>query len=225
MAVKTGRRPPPQAAQCGLDGREHGVTLNQVGSAQFLSLHTTRSGWLTDLLPAWYRPLLFLLPKMVGSPITRCRPRRGAGRRYDFTQTPPRRPRLSRDRLNCLHLKPRTIPQTHWAALRAPVAAHMSDQNSEKRPQIPRTPITAPDGLTILTVFPEPAMRLGAPPAGSLAPRSPRCSCSTTRSRSRSRAISRASNFAGEHAIGHRVGSDAGDDAPHKPQKRVGGGS
>src|SRR5215472_10101659 len=31
-AVKTGRRPPPQAAQCGLDGREHGVTLNQVGS-------------------------------------------------------------------------------------------------------------------------------------------------------------------------------------------------
>src|SRR5215469_2803302 len=31
-AVKAGRRPPPQAAQCGLDGREHGATLNQVGS-------------------------------------------------------------------------------------------------------------------------------------------------------------------------------------------------
>ena len=38
-AVKTGRRPPPTAAQCGLDGREHGATLNQVGSAQILSLH------------------------------------------------------------------------------------------------------------------------------------------------------------------------------------------
>src|SRR5215831_10992358 len=25
-------RPPPQAAQCGLDGREHGATLNQIGS-------------------------------------------------------------------------------------------------------------------------------------------------------------------------------------------------
>jgi len=43
-AVKTGRRPPPQAALCGLDGREHGATLNQVGTAQFLSLHTTRKG-------------------------------------------------------------------------------------------------------------------------------------------------------------------------------------
>ena len=31
-AVKAGRRPPPQAAQCGLDGREHGGTLNQIGS-------------------------------------------------------------------------------------------------------------------------------------------------------------------------------------------------
>src|SRR5262249_19207802 len=31
-AVKAGRRPPPQAAQCGLDGREHGATLNQIGS-------------------------------------------------------------------------------------------------------------------------------------------------------------------------------------------------
>src|SRR5215467_6185122 len=51
-AVKTGRRPPPQAAQCGLDGREHGATLNQVGGARFLSRHTIRKGWLTDLLPA-----------------------------------------------------------------------------------------------------------------------------------------------------------------------------
>ena len=41
-AVETGRRPPPQAAQCGLDGREHGATLNQVGTAQFLSLHTRK---------------------------------------------------------------------------------------------------------------------------------------------------------------------------------------
>jgi len=43
-AVKTGRGPPPQAAQCGLDGGEHGATLNQVGSAQCLSLHTTWKG-------------------------------------------------------------------------------------------------------------------------------------------------------------------------------------
>ena len=44
QAVKTGRRPPPQAAQCGLDGREHGASLNQVGSALILSQHTTRKG-------------------------------------------------------------------------------------------------------------------------------------------------------------------------------------
>src|SRR6516162_11674571 len=69
-AVKTGRRPPPQAAQCGLDGREHGVTLNQVGSARFLSRHPIRKGWLTDLPPPGYRPLLFSLARMVGSPIT-----------------------------------------------------------------------------------------------------------------------------------------------------------
>ena len=31
--VKTGRRPPPQAAQRGLDGREHGAKLDQIGSA------------------------------------------------------------------------------------------------------------------------------------------------------------------------------------------------
>src|SRR6516225_4979001 len=55
-AVKTGRRPPPQAAQCGLDGREHGATLNQVGRARFLSRHTIRKGWLTDLLPAGLPP-------------------------------------------------------------------------------------------------------------------------------------------------------------------------
>src|SRR6516162_80646 len=55
-AVKTGRRPPPQAAQCGLDGREHGVTLNQVGSARFLSRHPIRKGWLTDLPPARLPP-------------------------------------------------------------------------------------------------------------------------------------------------------------------------
>src|SRR5262252_5810762 len=61
-AVKTGRRPPPQAAQCGLDGREHGVTLNQVGSARFLSRHPIRKGWPTDLP----------LARMVGSPITHC---------------------------------------------------------------------------------------------------------------------------------------------------------
>jgi len=69
-AVKTGRRPPPQAAQCGLDGREHGAKLNQVGTAQFLSLHTTRKG-------VAYRPTVrgvtarcsFLLARMVGSPI------------------------------------------------------------------------------------------------------------------------------------------------------------
>src|SRR5215831_18370976 len=47
------------AAQCGLDGREHGATLNQVGSGRFLSRHTLRG----------YRPLLFLLATMVGSPI------------------------------------------------------------------------------------------------------------------------------------------------------------
>ena len=43
-AVKAGRRPPPQAAQCGLDGREHGATLSQVGSARFLCRHTIRRG-------------------------------------------------------------------------------------------------------------------------------------------------------------------------------------
>src|SRR6516162_3483684 len=47
-AVKAGRRPPPQAAQCGLDGREHGATVYQVGSARFLRRHTVRKGWLTD---------------------------------------------------------------------------------------------------------------------------------------------------------------------------------
>jgi hypothetical protein len=55
-----------KAAQCRLDGREHGATLNQVGSARFLSRHTLRG----------YRPLLFLLATMVGSPITLNRPGR-----------------------------------------------------------------------------------------------------------------------------------------------------
>src|SRR5215467_3142742 len=69
-AVKAGRRPPPQAAQCGLDGREHGATLNQVGTAQFLSLHTPERGSSLTCSPRGYRPLLFLLARMVGSPIT-----------------------------------------------------------------------------------------------------------------------------------------------------------
>ena len=56
QAVKAGRRPPPQAAQCGLDGREHGASLNQVGSAEILSLHTTRKGELADLIPAGLPP-------------------------------------------------------------------------------------------------------------------------------------------------------------------------
>jgi hypothetical protein len=33
VAVKIGRRPPPQAARSDLDGHEHGATLGQVGSA------------------------------------------------------------------------------------------------------------------------------------------------------------------------------------------------
>src|SRR5215471_9660874 len=45
-----------KAAQCGLDGREHGATLNRVGSARFVSRHTIRKGWLTDLLPAGFPP-------------------------------------------------------------------------------------------------------------------------------------------------------------------------
>jgi len=40
--VKAGRRPPPQAAQCGLEGREHSATLNQVGSEHVRSAETTR---------------------------------------------------------------------------------------------------------------------------------------------------------------------------------------
>src|SRR5262252_7129548 len=68
-AVKTGRRPPPQAAQCGLDGREHGVTLNQVGSARFLSRHPSGRGGLPTCRLRGYRPLLFSLARMVGSPI------------------------------------------------------------------------------------------------------------------------------------------------------------
>src|SRR6516162_2309471 len=39
-----------------IDGREHGVTLNQVGSARFLSRHPIRKGWFTDLPPARLPP-------------------------------------------------------------------------------------------------------------------------------------------------------------------------
>jgi hypothetical protein len=35
-AVKTGRRPPPKAAQSGLDGREHGASFDQAGRAAAL---------------------------------------------------------------------------------------------------------------------------------------------------------------------------------------------
>src|SRR5215468_4755499 len=69
-AVKAGRRPPPQAAQCGLDGREHGATLNQVGSARFLADSPSERGRLPTCCLRGYRPLLFLLGTMVGSPIT-----------------------------------------------------------------------------------------------------------------------------------------------------------
>jgi hypothetical protein len=33
-AVKTGRGPPPEAARSGIDGCEHGATLNQVGASR-----------------------------------------------------------------------------------------------------------------------------------------------------------------------------------------------
>ena len=68
-AVKAGRRPPPQAAQCGPDGREHGATLNQVGGARFLSDTPSGRGGLTTGCLRGYRPLLFLLATMVGSPV------------------------------------------------------------------------------------------------------------------------------------------------------------
>src|SRR5215467_12689424 len=72
-AVKTGRRPPPQAAQCGLDGREHGATLNQVGTASVSKPAHHPEG-------IAHRPAVcgvtarcsFLLARMVGSPITHC---------------------------------------------------------------------------------------------------------------------------------------------------------
>src|SRR5215467_13695514 len=62
-AVKAGRRPPPQAAQCGLDGREH--RRDPKSSRQ---LPPGRGGLPTCCLRG-YRPLLFLLATMVGSPI------------------------------------------------------------------------------------------------------------------------------------------------------------
>ena len=54
-AVKTGRRPPPQAAQCGLDGREHGASLNQVGSA-LIQASTPPGRELIDLISAGLPP-------------------------------------------------------------------------------------------------------------------------------------------------------------------------
>src|SRR6516165_5172526 len=56
QAVKAGRRPPPQAAQCGLDGREHGATLKSGRQRSVSSRHTIRKGLLTDLLPAGLLP-------------------------------------------------------------------------------------------------------------------------------------------------------------------------
>jgi hypothetical protein len=37
--VKTGQRPPPKAARSGLDDREHGATLKQVGNIVAAGLH------------------------------------------------------------------------------------------------------------------------------------------------------------------------------------------
>src|SRR6516162_8696479 len=71
-AVKTGRRPPPQAAPCGLDGREHDASLNQVGSALILSQHTTRKGAHRPDICGVTARCSFLLARMVGSPITQC---------------------------------------------------------------------------------------------------------------------------------------------------------
>jgi hypothetical protein len=52
-AVKTGRRPPPQAAHCGLDGCEHGATLDQAGSPFVLPGHGSFRGLLTAA--TWHR--------------------------------------------------------------------------------------------------------------------------------------------------------------------------
>ena len=45
----TGRRPPPQAALCGLDGCEHGATLDLAGSRIVLPGHGSFRGW------TWHR--------------------------------------------------------------------------------------------------------------------------------------------------------------------------
>src|SRR5262252_838156 len=76
-AVKTGRRPPPQAAQCGLDRREHGATLHQVGSARFSRPAACE---LTARCS-------FLLASVVGSPITQSR------RSLSLTAAPARAPK------------------------------------------------------------------------------------------------------------------------------------
>jgi hypothetical protein len=46
-AVKTGRRPPPEAARSGLEGGEHGARLGQVGTAP-MSL-TAMTGLVADI--------------------------------------------------------------------------------------------------------------------------------------------------------------------------------
>ena len=57
-AVKTGRRPPAKPAQRGLDGREHGANLNQVGSAPVFKPAAPPGGGLSplNLLPAGLPP-------------------------------------------------------------------------------------------------------------------------------------------------------------------------
>ena len=88
-AVKAGRRPPPQAAPCGLDGREHGATLYQVGSARFLADTPSRRGGLPTCCLRGYRPLLFLLATMVGSPITQLSRSRRVSRTAGMGQEEP----------------------------------------------------------------------------------------------------------------------------------------
>ena len=72
-AVKTGRRPPAKPAQRGLDGREHGANLNQVGSAPVFKRAAPPEWWTEPTEPAARgvtAPLPFSLARMVGSPIT-----------------------------------------------------------------------------------------------------------------------------------------------------------
>ena len=72
-AVKTGRRPPAKPAQRGLDGREHGANLNQVGSAPVFKRAAPPEWWTEPTEPAARgvtTPRTFSLARMVGSPIT-----------------------------------------------------------------------------------------------------------------------------------------------------------